>query len=139
MSALYANICIGTVDNGLLGREQDSEILKMMDNVTRRSQTNDICYECPLSSDCPNCSALSHTIFGTPNKRTTFICVQTIAEALANVYYWNRLLLAHPDWKMNVRKNVVPDQWSLIVIDNDELEELKLLEASAMLSRIENR
>lgn len=132
------DLCIGDVDNGFIGREQESEILKMLDNITRRSQTNDICYECPISNDCMSCTALGHTVFGTPNKRTTFICIQMIAEALANVYYWNRLLLKHPEYDLHVRKNVLPDEWSLLVIDEDELEDLKLLEVMAMISKIEN-
>lgn len=132
------DLCIGDVDNGFIGREQESEILKMLDNITRRSQTNDICYECPISNDCMSCTALGHTVFGTPNKRTTFICIQMIAEALANVYYWNRLLLKHPEYDLHVRKNVLPDEWSLLVIDEDELKDLKLLEVMAMISKIEN-
>lgn len=133
------DLCIGDVKNGIIGREQGSEILQMMDNVTRRSQTNDICYECPISNSCMNCSALSHTVFGTPNKRTTFICIQMIAEALANVYYWNRLLLKHPEYNLNVRKNVVPDEWSLLVINQNELDELKLLELYSISKVLEDK
>jgi len=131
------DLCIGHIDTGIVGREQDSEILQMMDRITRRSYSNDICYECPLSNDCANCIALGHTVFGTPNKRPTFICIQMIAEALANVYYWNRLLLKHPEYDLPIRKNVVPDEWSLLVIDKDELDSLKLLECAAIASKIE--
>ena len=132
------DFCIGNIETGIVGREQDSEILKLMDRITRRSYSNDICYECPLSNDCALCIALGHATFGTPNKRTTFTCIQMIAEALANVYYWNNMLLKHPEYNLPVRKNVVPDEWSLLVIDNDELESLKLLECLAMASKIEN-
>lgn len=132
------DLCIGSVDDGIIGREDGSEILDMMDRITRRSQSNDICYECPIGNDCGNCSALGHAIFGTPNKRTTFACIQFIAEALANVYYWNRLLLKHPEYDLNVRKNNVPDEWALLIIDNDELEELKLLELYSITSKIDN-
>lgn len=132
------DLCIGNVDDGIIGRENGSEVLNMMDRITRRSQSNDICYECPIGNDCGNCSALGHTVFGTPNKRTTFACIQFIAEALANVYYWNRLLLKHPEYDLNVRKNNVPDEWALLIIDKDELEELKLLELYAITSKIDN-
>lgn len=130
-------VCIGDVDNGLLGREDGSNIIKDLDENTRRAQNNDICYECPISNDCGSCSALGYTIFGSLKKRTNFICIQMIAEALVNVYYWNRLLLAHPEYNLPVRKNNVPDEWSKLVIDDDELSELRLLEATAMLKKIE--
>lgn len=127
-------VCIGDVDNGLLGREDGSNIIKDLDENTRRAQNNDICYECPISNDCASCSALGYTVFGSLKKRTNFICIQMIAEALANVYYWNRLKLKHPEYNLKVRKNNVPDEWSKLVIDEEELTELRLLEAHTMLS-----
>lgn len=130
------DLCIGTVDDGIKGREEGSEILQMMDNITRRSQNNDICYECPIGNDCASCLALGHTVFGTPNKRTNFICIQMIAEALANVYYWNLLNTKHPEYKLGVRKNNVPDEWSLLVIDKDELDFLKNIESLSMIETI---
>ena len=131
------DLCIGDIDNGIVGREQNSEILKMMDRITRRSYSNDICFECPLSNDCANCIALGHATFGTPNKRPTFICIQMQAEHLANVYYWNNLLLKHPEYDLPVRRLIIPDEWALLVIDNDELNELKLLECAAISSKID--
>lgn len=127
------SMCIGTVQDGMVGREQNSPVLKMMDRITRRSQSNDICFECPLSGDCAWCSALGYTVYGTPNKRPMFHCIQMIAESLANVYYWNRLHLKHPEYDLGVRKNNVPDQWARLVIDEHELHELKLLECAAMI------
>ena len=132
------DLCIGTVDEGIVGREDGSPVLEKLDTITRRSQTNDICFECPLSNDCASCLALGHTVFGTPNKRTTFTCVQVIAEALANVYYWNALAIKHPEYHLKVRKNVVPDVWAKIVIDEDELDYLKKLEAYSMIVYMEN-
>lgn len=85
-----------------------------------------------------NCIALGHSTYGTPNKRTTFNCIQMIAESLANVYYWNRLLLKHPKYDLPVRKNVVPDEWALLIIDKEELDNLKLLECMAIINKIDN-
>lgn len=130
------DLCIGNVNDGIIGREQGSEILQMMDNITRRSQSNDICYDCPISNDCAFCSALAHTVYGTPNKRPMFTCIQMFAEALANVYYWNRLLLKHPEYNLDVRHNMVPKEWALLVINQDELDELTLLESYAIATRI---
>lgn len=131
------DLCIGNIEDGIIGREQDSKILNMLDRITRRSYSNDICYECPLSNDCGSCTALGHTVFGTPNKRTSFICIQMIAEHLANVYYWNRLALTHPEYNLPVRRLVVPDEWALLVIDEKELDSLKLLECSVMMNKLE--
>jgi len=131
------DLCIGTVQDGMLGREQGSDILKIMDGITRRSQSNDICYNCPIGNDCAWCSGLSHTTYGTPNKRPTFICIQMIAEALANGYFFNLLNIKNPHYKLPVRKNNIPDSWSLLVIDQDELDYLKKIEAYSMIITIE--
>ena len=131
------DLCIGTVQDGMIGREQDSEILQMMDSITRRSQSNDICYDCPIGNSCAWCSALSHTVYGTPGKRPMFICIQMIAEALANVYYWNLLNIKHPNYKLGVRKNMVPDSWALLVIDQEELDYLKYIEMYSMIITME--
>lgn len=132
------DLCIGNIETGMIGREQNSPVLEMMDNITRRSQSNDICYDCPISSDCAWCSALGHTVHGNPGKKTQFICIQMIAEALANVYYWNLLNIKKPNFNLGVRKNNVPDQWALLVIDAEELDFLKKIEAYSMISTLEN-
>ena len=131
------DLCIGTIDEGIIGRDQGSEILKKLDDITRRSQMNDICFECPIASTCAGCSALGHTVYGTANKKTSFHCIQHIAETLANVYFWNRVLLEHPDYDLDVRKNNVPLEWMKLVIDEDEIDELHLLELSAMMMKME--
>ena len=126
-----ADMCMGSVDDGWNERSDGSEVIKILDSITRRSSSNDICYECPISNNCPGCIALCHAVYGTPNKRTTFHCIQHIAEALANVYYWNKLSLKHPDLNLSYRRNVVPDSWSLLIIDDKELSMLKELEKLA--------
>ena len=130
------DLCIGNIESGIIGREQDSEVLQMMDRITRRSAANDICFECPISNDCAYCLAHGHSIFGTPNKRGTFTCLMMFAEHLANVYYWNKLLVKHPEYDLPIRKNVLPDEWSLLVIDQEELNSLKLLECTAIAVKI---
>lgn len=132
------DLCIGNVNSGIVGREQDSEILSMLDYITRRSQSNDVCYGCPIGNDCAWCSALAHTVYGTPDKRPMFICIQMIAEALANVYYWNRLNIKHPEYKLGVRKNMVPTKWMRLVVDYDEIEELSLLEIASIIATMDS-
>lgn len=133
------SMSIGNVDTGMIGRTENSEIIRQLDRNTRRAQNNDICYECPLSNDCAACAALGYQVFGVLNKKTTFICIQMIAEALANVYYWNMVNIKHPEYDLGVRKNVVPDEWSLLVIDKEELNYLKSVEMYSMIVTLENR
>lgn len=133
------NMSIGNVNTGMIERSDESRILYELDRNTRRAQSNDICYECPISNDCAACSALGYQTYGVLNKKTMFTCIQMIAEALANVYYWNALCVKHPEYNLSVRKNNVPDKWSLLVIDEDELNLLKALELYAMISVMENK
>ena len=123
------DMVIGNVYDGIHERSSGtSEVLNMLDKITRRSQTNDICFNCPIASNCAGCSALGYTVFGTPNKKTTFHCIQVIAESLANVYYWNKLYRKHPDWGLKPRKNNVPIEWALLVLNDEEYNELKSFE-----------
>ena len=132
------SMCIGTVQDGMDSRENGSEVLRKLDRITRRGQNTDICFECPLSNVCASCLALGHTVFNNPNKRTTFTCIMVIAESLSNVYYWNNMIVKHPDWDIHPRRLVVPDEWALLVIDQDELDLLKNLELLAMVTYMEN-
>ena len=132
------DLCIGHIDKGLDSRNSKSKVLEKLDEITRRTQLTDICFECPIGNQCPGCTALSHTVFGTPNKKATFSCIMQIAQFLSNVYYWNNLLLKHPDWNLDVRKNVLPDEWSLLVINKDELDYLKTLECMAMIIKMQS-
>lgn len=132
------SMCIGTVQDGMDSRENGSEVLRRLDRITRRGQNTDICFECPLSNVCASCLALGHTVFNNPNKRTTFTCIMVIAESLSNVYYWNNMIVKHPDWDIHPRRLVVPDEWALLIIDQDELDLLKNLELLAMVTYMEN-
>ena len=130
---------MGNVKTGMIGREDNSEVIKELDNVTRRGYTTDICWECPLSNECMCCAALSMTVYNSMNRRTTFACIMVIAEHLANVYYWNNMLIKHPEWDLKPRRIVVPDEWALLVISEDELDLLKKLEILAMMTYMEKQ
>lgn len=133
------NMSMGNVKDGMIERANDSEVIRDLDNTTRRSYNTDICFECPLSNDCAGCGALSITVFNRTNRRTTFSCIMFIAEALANVYYWNSIIVKHPDWDIMPRRLVVPDQWSRLIIDENELSMLKELELLAMMIYMEKQ
>ena len=129
--------CMGTVKEGMIGRDQNSEVLQELDSLTRRSQSNDICYECPIANVCANCSSMGLVVFNNVNKKTTFTCIMTIAETLANLYYWNAMAIKHPEWNMKARRNVLPDQWSLNIISEEELDLLKKMEILALMNENE--
>lgn len=92
--------------------------LTCMECVTRRSQSTDECFNCPIANGCAWCSGYNYQEFGTINKRATFICEMHKARSLANVYFWNKVYKKHnmPDkFKMHC-----PKEWALKIIDEDE-------------------
>jgi radical SAM domain protein len=97
----------------------------------------DLCFECPISSSCGGCLAVGHQIIGTPDRKTTFHCVMKYAEALANWYYFNNLIIKHPDWDIDVRQCKLPKNRVLKIISEDEYEFLKYLEIMAIIVKME--
>lgn len=95
------------------------ENFKLLSNITRRSQSTDECFYCPIASGCSWCSGYNYEKFGTPNKRATYICCMHQARFLANVYYWNKLYK-----KLNINKifNIekLPKEKILKIIDEQE-------------------
>lgn len=84
-------ILIGNVDRGYLASESDVKNIEKISNITRRSQSTDECYYCPIAAGCAWCSGLNYQETGSANCRVTHICIMHKARALANVYYWNKL------------------------------------------------
>ena len=82
-------IIVGTVD-GVFEQPEHKAIKEYLDSITRRSQSTDECWECPVASGCAWCSAWNYQETGSVNCRSTNICVMHKARALANVYYWNK-------------------------------------------------
>ena len=116
---------IGNVYDGFTTKQCEKDCVKCLQEITRRSQSTDECFYCPIAQGCAWCSAYNYQKFGTANKRATFICIMHKARALANIYYWNT-------WyrKNNLSKrleNYVPDKWALDIINIDELNYLKEL------------
>lgn len=103
----------GTVEEGI-----DTSLLKEMQKITRRSQSTDECFYCPIARGCSWCTAYNYEVFGTINKRATFICPMHKARALANVYYWNKYYqLKESDKRFT---NYCPKEWALEIIDENE-------------------
>jgi uncharacterized protein len=71
--------------------EKYEKNINLLSNITRRSQSTDECFYCPIAAGCSWCSGYNYEEFGTPNKRATYICCMHKASSLANVYYLNTL------------------------------------------------
>lgn len=111
-------IIVGDVNTGYLATEKHEKNYQKISNITRRSQSTDECFYCPIAKGCSWCSAYNYEEFGDVNKRATYICCMHQATALANVYYWNKLynyLDINKIFEMNVTK-----EWALKIIPEDE-------------------
>jgi uncharacterized protein len=115
---------IGNIEDGIVNRE-DSPMLCELKNITRRSQSTDECWNCPIAKGCSWCSAYNYDVYGTANKRATFHCIMQKARVLACCYYYNNLFR-----KLNINKRFeyhMPDEWALDIIDQNEIDLLKNL------------
>ncbi len=108
---------IGDIYRGLMIDDDQRNTVKCLKCITRRSQSTDECFYCPIGKGCGWCSALNYEICGTANKRTTYNCEMHKAEALANVYYWNKL-------GVEQFPLYVPKEWALKIISESEYEML---------------
>lgn len=123
---------IGNVSDGISGCARCRKCLDMVSNITRRSQSTDECYYCPIARGCAWCSAYNYQATGSVDRRVTYICDMHKARALANVYFWNTYYRKHdvrdPETGRQKRfANHCPDEWALEVVDADELAMLKEL------------
>ena len=59
------------------------------------------------------------------------------AEALANWYYFNNLIIKRPNWDIDVRQCKLPKNRVLKIISEDEYEFLKYLEIMAIIVKME--
>ena len=111
-------IIVGDIYNNFNNTDFHQNNIAKLQGITRRSQSTDECFYCPIASGCAWCSAFNYEEFGTVNKRATYVCNMHKAEALANVYYWNTLyqyLGIDKTFEMHI-----PKEWALEIIDEDE-------------------
>lgn len=124
-SSLGSNVppyIIGNIECGINRKKEHCDRIDCMSCITRRSQSTDECFNCPISKGCAWCSAYNYEVFGTPNKRATFICCMHKARSLANVYYWRRMGV---DFPLNC-----PKEWAVEIIGEEEYEKLNMMEVS---------
>lgn len=82
-------LIIGNCFDGIYNTPETKKIYTDLCSITRRTQSTDECFYCPVASGCSYCSAYNYQCFGTANSRSTNICNMHKARVLANVYYWN--------------------------------------------------
>ena len=115
-------LIIGDVFNGLMQKQCHKDCIECMSKITRRSQSTDQCFYCPIASGCAWCSAYNYQVFGTVDKRATFICEMHKARSLATVYFHN---IYHK--KINdgqVKDLWIPKQWAIPNIGEEEYNNL---------------
>ena len=60
---------IGDVYNGLSYNIEEAKRIECLKCITRRSQSDDECFSCPVAEGCSYCSAYKYQTFGTPQSR----------------------------------------------------------------------
>lgn len=117
-------LVIGDTDG--IWDERYQEVTDAMNAVTRRSQSTDECFYCPIASGCSWCSGWNYQSEGSFNKRSTRICPMHKARSLACVKHFNKLYLKNGDKKTFHR--YLPDEEALKIISQKELDLLNKLE-----------
>ena len=115
-------LIIGDIFNGYNKTIEQKENIKLLSNITRRSQSTDKCFNCPIAEGCAWCSGYNYEEFGTPNKRATYICPMHQATSLANVSLLNKLYK-----QLNIDKQFkmyIPKDWALNIINEEEYNTL---------------
>lgn len=118
-------IIIGNIYDGIGKKPEELQTIRCLECITRRSQSTDECFNCPIAAGCAWCSAYNYQEFGTVDKRATYICPMHKARVLANVYYWNKIFRQE---NLSVRfKNWVPEKWALDIISPEDFSRLNRL------------
>lgn len=117
---------IGDVEAGIARREDDRQRMENLRAITRQSQSEQRCLDCPINSGCAWCTAYNYQITGTPNRRVTYICDMHKARVLAQCYHHNRLHLKDPAHRP--KRILIPEDWGLEIVGGEEWETLRELE-----------
>lgn len=118
---------IGNVEHGIAKSSTEIEKIKCLSCITRESQSTEECFNCSIASGCAWCSGYNYQLYGTPDKRATFICPMHKARVLANCYFWNKFYrLTNQEERF---KLYLEDEKCLDIINEDELSLLKQLES----------
>lgn len=114
--------CIGCIDSGIGTLSIEREKLSSLEEITRKSQSTEECFNCPIAQGCSWCTAYNYQVFGSPNQRATFICDMHKARALATTYFWNRVFAA--EGYNEHFSLLVPEKWAVEIIREREYAKL---------------
>lgn len=81
---------IGHVNVGIAQDECTKKCVECLNAITRKSQSTEECFYCPVARGCAWCSAYNYQKNGTVNSRCTYICDMHKSRSLANAYFWNK-------------------------------------------------
>lgn len=112
---------IGNLDDGICNTQEHCNRVDCMRDVTRRSQSTDECWNCPIAMGCGWCSAYNYEVFGTINKRTTFTCCMHKARSLATYYHQRKI--GNTEFKL-----YCPKEWAIEIIGEEEYNNLLNME-----------
>lgn len=114
---------IGNINDGIGTTNEEQCRLSCLNCVSRRSESSDECFYCPIAEGCSWCSAYNYQENGTPDKRVTYSCDMHKVRALSNAYYWCRV------YELSGTKNeyhyYLPDSEALKYISEEELNMIK--------------
>lgn len=120
--------CIGDIHSGLMLLPEHVQRVKCLDCVTRRTQSTDECFYCPIASGCSWCSAWNYQVFGTADKRCIDICCMHKARSLANAYFWNKYDEKYGRDEDEEAVNLwLPEQAAVAIIGAEEYSSLREL------------
>lgn len=111
---------IGNLKEGINCNPEHCARVDCMSKIDRRTQSTDECFYCPIASGCAWCSGYNYEIYGTPNKRATFICEMHKARVMATYYYFRKK--GNEEFKLNI-----PEEWAVPIIGKEEYERLKVM------------
>lgn len=117
-------VIVGNVNDGFLPNAKCKECVYHLKRVTKKSQSSEMCLNCPISKGCGYCQAYNYQVFGDFDHRTTYICWMHKARALASAYFFNQYYNQY-DIKDKIFELLLPDEDCLQIIDEKELQLLK--------------
>lgn len=115
-------IIIGNCYDGIYNTPETLKLYDEMTSVTRKSQSTEECFNCPVAQGCAYCAAWNYQVYGTVNSRCTRICPMHKARVLANCYYWNKHYMNNNISK--VFELYLPKEDALNFIDEKEYDML---------------
>ena len=113
---------IGDLEHGIMNTPEHKKRVDCLGCITRRSQSSDECWSCPIARGCAWCTAYNYQVTGSPDKRVTYICIMHRARAMACCYFWNTYYRRKG---LSQRKAMyIPKDWALEIVSEAEYEVL---------------